>query len=282
MKLAFFNDYQLGVIRENQIVDATSALEGISCHNPQELMEMAIAGWSEIGPKIERVVQGKEGMALDSVRLRPPIPKPGQLVCLAGNYLEPAKPERGMFNAFLKSPTGIIGRGDTAELPPADATVFHFEPELAVVIRKTATRISQSEAMGYVFGYTQFIDGSARGLPGGFFLGKSWHTLGPMGPALVTADEIADPNQLQVRLWVNNDLRHDFSTNSMDRFIPEVLEEVTKVLTLEPGDIVSTGTHHYGLAPIQDGDKLRMEIENCGPALMINIHDALKRTSWRA
>ena len=282
MKFAFFNDYQLGVIKDNQIVDVKSALEGISYHSPQELIEMIITGWSEVSPKIEQAAQGGEGVALDSVRLRPSVPRPGQLVCLAGNYLEPAKPERGTFNAFLKSPTGIIGQGDTAELPPADVTVFHFEPELAVVIRKTATRISQSEAMDYVFGYTQLIDGSARGLPGGFFLGKSWHTMGPMGPALVTADEIADPNQLQIRLWVNDELRHDFSTNSMDRFIPELLEEVTKVLTLEPGDVVSTGTHHYGLAPIQDGDKLCMEVEGLGPALLVNIHDPLKRTSWRS
>jgi 2-keto-4-pentenoate hydratase/2-oxohepta-3-ene-1,7-dioic acid hydratase in catechol pathway len=204
------------------------------------------------------------------------------LVCLAGNYIEPAYPDRGEFNAFLKSPTGTIGKGDTVELPTADVTVFHFEPELSVVIGKTATHVSQAEAMDHVFGYTQFIDVSARGLPGGFFLGKSWHTFAPMGPALVTADDVPDPNQLGIRLWVNDDLRHDFSTNSMGRFIPEVLEEVTKVLTLEPGDVVSTGTHHHALAPIYDGDNLRLEIEGLGPSLTIDVHDPLKRTSWRA
>ena len=200
------------------------------------------------------------------------------MVCLAGNYIEPASPDRGEFNAFLKSPTSIIGTGDTSEFPSADATVFHFEPELALVIGKTASRVSQADAMDHVFGYTQFIDGSARGLHGGFFLGKSWHTFAPMGPALVTADEIEDPNELGIRLWVNDDLRHDFSSNSMDRFIPELLEEVTNVLTLEAGDVVSTGTHHESLSPIQDGDTLRLEIEALGPALTVNIHDPLKRT----
>ena len=278
MKLAFFNDYQLGVITDNQIVDATSALEGISYHTPQELIRMVIEGFGELQPKIAEAVQGKAGESLDRVSFRAPLPRPGQLVCLAGNYLEPAHPERGEFNAFLKSPTGLIAKGDTVELPPADATVFHFEPELAIIIGKTAAHLSQAEAMDCVFGYTQFIDVSARGLPGGFFLGKSWHTFAPMGPALVTADEIADPNQLQVRLWVNDEMRHDFSTNSMGRFLPEVLEEVTKVLTLEPGDVVCTGTHHYGLAPVQDGDKLRMEIEGLGPDLRISVHDPLKRT----
>jgi 2-keto-4-pentenoate hydratase/2-oxohepta-3-ene-1,7-dioic acid hydratase in catechol pathway len=282
MKLAFFNDYQLGVISDNQIVDVASALGDVSYHSPQELIEMIIKDWGNLQPQITQAAEGNEGVALDSVRLRAPLPRPGQLVCLAGNYIEPAHPDRGEFNAFLKSPTGIIGKDDTVKLPETDATVFHFEPELSVVIGKTASRVSQAEAMDHVFGYTQFIDVSARGLPGGFFLGKSWHTFAPMGPALVTADEVADPNQLGARLWVNDELRHDFSTNSMGRFIPEVLEEVTKVLTLEPGNVVSTGTHHYALSPIQDGYNVRLEIEGFGPSLAVNVHDPLKRTSWQA
>lgn len=278
MKLALFNDYQLGVIIDRQMVDATSALKGISYHTPQELMRMVVEDFSELRPKIAEAVHGKVGVPIESVRLRPPLPRPGQLVCLAGNYLEPAKPERGEFNAFLKSPTAIIGSGETVELPKANATVFHFEPELSLVIGKTASRIPRHDAMSYIFGYTQLIDVSARGLYGGFFLGKSWHTFAPMGPALVTADEIADPNDLRIRLWVNQTVRHDFSTRAMDRFIPEMLEEVTKVLTLEPGDVVSTGTHHHGLSPVQDGDEVRLEVEGLGPALRVSVHDPLKRT----
>ena len=278
MKLAFFNDYQLGVIKGDDIVDVTSAVDGIAYHSPQELMNMLIVDFGGIQADIESAAAGGEGVSLADVRLRAPLPRPGQLLCLAGNYIEPASPDRGEFNAFLKSPTSIIGSGDTSEFPSADASVFHFEPELALVIGKTTSRVSQADAMDHVFGYTQFIDGSARGLHGGFFLGKSWHTLAPMGPALVTADEIEDPNDLGIRLWVNEDLRHDFSSNSMDRFIPEMLEEVTNVVTLEPGDVVSTGTHHESLSPIHDGDTLRLEIEGLGPALTVNIHDPLKRT----
>ena len=279
MKLAFFNDYQLGVIKGDNIVDVTSAVEGVSHHSPQELMNMLIEDFGDLQADIESAAAGGDGVSLADVRLRAPLPRPGQLLCLAGNYIEPASPERGEFNAFLKSPTSIIGTGGTSEFPSADASVFHFEPELALVIGKTASRVSRADAMDHVFGYTQFIDGSARGLLGGFFLGKSWHTFAPMGPALVTADEIEDPNELGIRLWVNEDLRHDFSSNSMDRFIPEMLEEVTNVVTLEPGDVVSTGTHHESLSPIHDGDTLRLEIEGLGPALTVNIHDPLKR-SW--
>ncbi len=278
MKLAFFNDYQLGVINGDRIVDVGSAVDGISYHSPQELINMLIEDFGDLQAQIESAAAEGDGVSLTDVNLRAPLPRPGQLLCLAGNYIEPASPERGEFNAFLKSPTSIIGTGDTSEFPSADASVFHFEPELALVIGKTASRVSQDDAMDHVFGYTQFIDGSARGLHGGFFLGKSWHTFAPMGPALVTADEIEDPNDLGIRLWVNDDLRHDFSSNSMDRFIPEMLEEVTNVVTLEPGEVVSTGTHHESLSPIHDGDTLRLEIEGLGPALTVNIHDPLKRT----
>ena len=281
MKLAFFNDHQLGVITEDGIVDINDALSGVSYHTPQELIRTVIEDFDNLRPKIEDTVKNGTTIALDSVSLKAPVPRPGQLVCLAGNYLEPDSPSQGDFNAFLKSPTGIINTKDTVELPEADVTVFHFEPELAIVIGKTATHLSEENALDCVFGYTQFIDVSARGLPGGFFLGKSWHTFAPMGPALVTADEAGDANALSVQLWINDGLQHDFSTNSMARFIPELLAEVTNVVTLEPGDVVSTGTHHEALTAVGDGDTVQLSVEGFGPALAVAVSDPLKRTTWR-
>lgn len=279
MKLLLFDDFKLGVLQEERILDASSAVKGLDYHTPQELMQMVIGQWSTLLPQIQQAIAGQHGVPLNQVRVRPPLPRPGQLVCLAGNYLEPQKPERGEFNAFLKSPNSVIGHNDTVELCPAPASVFHFEPELAVVIGKPASRVSAAEAMDCVFGYTQFIDVSSRGLPGGFFLGKSWHTFGPMGPVLVTKDEMTTPNNLGIKLWVNDELRHDISTAHMDRHLPELLAEVTNVLPLEPGDVVSTGTHHFGLAPVQDGDTVRLQIDGLGPALVVRCHDPLKR-SW--
>lgn len=281
MKLAFFNDYQLGVITEGGVVDISDALSGISYHTPQELIRMVIEDFDNLRPAITDAAENGTATALDSVNFKAPLPRPGQLVCLAGNYIEPDSPSRGEFNAFLKSPTGIISTKETVQLPEADVTVFHFEPELAIVIGKTAKHLSEENALDCVFGYTQFIDVSARGLPGGFFLGKSWHTFAPMGPALVTADEVADGNALGVQLWINDGLQHDFSTNSMARFIPELLAEVTNVLTLEPGDVVSTGTHHEALTAVGDNDTVRLSIEGFGPELAVSVQDPLKRTSWR-
>ena len=281
MKLAFFNDYQLGVITEDGIVDISDALSSISYHTPQELIQTVIEDFDNLRPAIAGAAENGDATALDGVSFKAPLPRPGQLVCLAGNYIEPDSPSRGEFNAFLKSPTGIIPTKGTVELPEADVTVFHFEPELAIVIGKTAKHLSEENALDCVFGYTQFIDVSARGLLGGFFLGKSWHTFAPMGPALVTADEVADANALDVQLWINDGLQHDFSTNLMARFIPELLAEVTNVLTLEPGDVVSTGTHHEALTAVGDGDTLRLGIEGFGPELAVVVRDPLKRTTWR-
>ncbi|RUA28338.1 MAG: fumarylacetoacetate hydrolase [Chloroflexi bacterium] len=281
MKLVLYNDYRLGVLRDQQVVDAMSALEGLHLRRPQDLMEEVITGWTELKPKIEFAIEGKEAEPADSVRLRAPVPRPRKLICAAVNYLEFGQREPAVLDAFLKSPTAIIGSGDTCELPPAPATIFHHEPELALVIGKTASKISQDDAMSHVFGYTNFLDMSARGLQGAvgnsFFLGKCWDTFAPMGPALVTADEIDDPQNLKVRLWNNNEPRHDFPTSDMAHKIPELISEFSKVTTLEPGDVIATGVNHQQIGAVQDGDELRMEIEGLGPPLIIYISDPSKR-----
>ena len=278
MKLAFYNDYTLGVIENDAVIDVSAAVSDTGASGPQAQMDAVISGWDTYGGRIAEAARDQAGTPLSSVSLRAPLPRPGQLLCLAGNYIEPDHPTKETFNAFLKSNTSVMGQDAVVELPDTDASVFHFEPELAIVIGKRASKLSADEALDHVFGYTQFIDVSARGLPGGFFLGKSWHTFGPMGPALVTADEVGDANDLPAKMWINDNLKHDFSTGEMARHIPELLAEVTAVVTLEPGDVVSTGTHHYALSPVQDGDSLRLSIDKLGPALTITCADDKKRT----
>jgi len=277
MKLALYEDYQLGVINGDRIVNAMSAVEGMSFRRPQDMMEEVIINWGEMRPRIESAVEGQDGVALGSVRLRAPVPKPPKLICAAVNYLEFGQREAAVLDAFLKSPTAVIGNGDTCELPPAPASVFHHEPELAFVIGKTASKVEQDDALSYIFGYTNFLDMSARGLQGAvgnsFFLGKCWDTFAPMGPALVTADEIADPQDLQVRLWNNDEPRHDFPTSDMAHKIPELISEMSKITTLEPGDVIATGVNHQHSGAVQNGDVLRMEIEGLGPPLIINVSD---------
>jgi len=280
MQFVHFDDYRLGVLSGDNVVDISDLVGQIGV-GPQSRVAALIENWESLAPQI-KAAAGEGGVPLSSVRLRPSVPKPGQLVCAAVNYIEAGRPEAGPFNAFLKAPTSIIGHGETVELPDAPVTVFHFEPELALVIGKPASHIKAADAMDYIFGYTMFIDGSARGLPGGFFLGKTWHTFGPLGPALVTADEVPEPNNLRVDFSVNGELRQSYSTSDMARHIPELLEEMTKVMALEPGDVVATGVHHEGLGPIQGGDQVSMTIEGFGPALEVSVNDPLNRTSWEA
>jgi 2-keto-4-pentenoate hydratase/2-oxohepta-3-ene-1,7-dioic acid hydratase in catechol pathway len=274
MQLVHFDDFKLGVLAGDRVVDISDIAGG----SPQDRLEALITNWAELAPRVQAAAASDGGVPLSSVRLRPSVPKPGQLVCAAVNYIEPDRPEAGPFNAFLKSPNSIIGHGDTVELPDAPATVFHFEPELALVIGKPASHLTPETAMDCVFGYTPFIDVSARGLPGGFFLGKSWHTFAPLGPALVTADEVPDPNKLQVAFGVDGETRQTYSTSDMARHVPQLLAAITEVIALEPGDVVATGVHHVALTPIQGGNRVRVTIERVGPPLEVSVHDAAGRT----
>jgi 2-keto-4-pentenoate hydratase/2-oxohepta-3-ene-1,7-dioic acid hydratase in catechol pathway len=192
-----------------------------------------------------------------------------------GTRAEPAP-----INAFHKAPSAIIGPGDTMVLPDVPATIFEGEAEVAVVIGTRASHVPAAEAMACVFGYTNFVDGSARGLlPAGntFYQMKSRDTFAPIGPCLVTADEIADPHRLQVRLWVNGTLMQNFNTSDMAHRIPRCIEWVTSIHALEPGDILATGTNHRGLSAFQDGDVVELETEGLG-RLRFNVRDDLKRT----
>jgi 2-keto-4-pentenoate hydratase/2-oxohepta-3-ene-1,7-dioic acid hydratase in catechol pathway len=134
--------------------------------------------------------------------------------------------------------------------------------------------------MSYVFGYMNFIDGSARGLPPSgntFYQMKSRDTFAPVGPYLVTADEVPDPHRLAVRLWVNGVLKQNFNTSDMAHKIPRCIEWVTSIHTLEPGDLLATGTNHRGLSAFQNGDLVELETEGLG-RLRVNVRDDLKRT----
>jgi hypothetical protein len=161
--------------------------------------------------------------------------------------------EKPHINAFHKASNAIIGDGDTMVLPDAPASVFEGEAELALVIGKRATRVPASDAMSYIFGYTGFIDGSARGLPppgNVFFQMKSRDTFAPTGPWIVTADEIADPQNLNITLTNNGAVMQKFNTSDMAHHIPRCIEWLSSIHTLEPGDIVATGTNHRGLNPV--------------------------------
>ena len=278
MKLVMFNDFTPGVLDGNRVVDITSAVSDIPHMSPQEFMSGIIANFDSLKGSIEDLVSSSEGVDRSDVRFRSPLPKPAQIVAMAANYMEHgAREAPAPINAFLKSPNSIIGDGDTLVLPDASAAIFHHEAELGVVIGSDAVNVDAADAYQYIFGYVNFIDGSARGVGGNsFFQGKSWDTFGPTGPCIVTADEIDDPQNVNIRLWVNGNLRQNFSTSDMAYDIARCIEWASGITKLEPGDILATGTNHQGLGAMQDGDVIEMHADGLDK-LTINVRDDLKR-----
>lgn len=278
MRLALFDDFKLGVVKGDAIHDVSAVVKDIPHVGPGDLMSGLIARFGDYRAKLEAAATGA-GVAVAGVRIRPPLPKPGNIVCMAVNYMENGTlPKKPQINAFHKAATAIIGNGDTMVLPDEPATIFEGEAEMAVVIGKRASNVLAAEAMGHVFGYLNFIDGSARGLPStGFFAMKSRTTFAPIGPYLVTADEIADPQNLPIKLTVNGEIKQDFNTNDMAHNIARCIEWVSSVHTLEPGDILATGTNHRGLSSFMDGDVVEIETQGLG-RLRFHVRDALKRT----
>jgi 2-keto-4-pentenoate hydratase/2-oxohepta-3-ene-1,7-dioic acid hydratase in catechol pathway len=203
---------------------------------------------------------------------------------MAVNYMEDGtRSEPAPINAFHKSPSAVIGDGDTMVLPDVPATIFEGEAEVALVIGKRASNVKAADAMSYIFGYMNFIDGSARGLPpsgNSFYQMKSRETFCPIGPYIVTADEVPDPHNLQVKLWVNGELKQNFNTSDMAHKIPRCIEWVSSIHSIEAGDILATGTNHRGLSAFQDGDRVEIETEKLG-RLKFNVSDELKRTWGR-
>ncbi len=281
MRLTFFNDFKLGIIKGETVIDVTDAVQSIPNTRPHNLISGLIEHFDEYRGRLEQISAQGKGISASQVRLRAPLPRPVNIDCMAVNYMENGtRPAPAPINAFHKSPSAIIGDGDTMILPDVAATIFEGEAELGVVIGKRACNVSAAEAMNYVFGYLNFIDGSARGLPppgNTFFQMKSRDTFAPIGPYLVTADEVPDPQNLQVQLWTNGVLMQNFNTSDMAHKIPRCIEWITSIHTLEPGDIIATGTNHRGLNPFQDGDQIEIETEGLG-RLHVRVRDDLKRT----
>jgi len=281
VKIIFFDDFRLGVLSGDQVVDVSDKVTDIPMVGPHDLINGLIENFENYRSVFEAVAASGDGVPLDGVRIRPPLPRPINIDCMAVNYMEDGtRSEPAPINAFTKAPNSIIGPDDTMVLQDIPATVFEGEAELGVVIGRRCYQVSEAEAMDYVFGYINLIDGSARGLPPAgnvFFQMKARETFTPIGPYLVTKEEISDPQSLPIKLWVNGNLMQDFNTDDMAHSITRCIEWISHVHALEPGDIIATGTNHGGLNPFHDGDVVELECEGLG-RLKINIRDDLKRT----
>ncbi len=282
MKLMYFNDFRLGVLKGTDVVDVTAAVQNVVPHtNPGNLIIGVIEQWASVRGRIESAANSGKGLPVAQVKIRPPLPKPVNVDCMAVNYMENGTlPKPAEINAFHKSPGCIVGHGDAMVMPDIPLSIFEGEAELALVIGKRAKNVRAADAMSHIFGYTNFIDGSAREatrLGNSFYQVKSRDTFAPIGPYIVTADEIKDPQKLRVQLWVNGQIKQDYNTDDMAHKIPRCIEWISGIHDLEPGDILATGTNHRGLSAFQGGDKIELEVEGLG-RLVVTVKDDLNRT----
>jgi 2-keto-4-pentenoate hydratase/2-oxohepta-3-ene-1,7-dioic acid hydratase in catechol pathway len=281
LKLGFIDDFELAAFVDDGAVRLTPAVTDLGLLPPQQLVNHVIERWADFLPRFEEIVASAEPVDLANVRMRPPLPKPISMVCMAVNYMENGRlKEKPPPQAFFKNSHSVIGHGESMRLPDAPATIFEGEAELGLVIGKTATNVDAADAYDYVFGYLNFVDGSARGLSGGMglpYFMKGQDDSAPLGPWVTTADEVADPMNLAVKQWNNGKVTHDYNTNDMAHDIPASIAFVTSNTTLEAGDVIALGTNHGGLHPLQDGDVVEQEIDGLG-RLTFNVVDELKRT----
>ena len=235
--------------------------------------------WRTCGVERLKGLLGEKGLKTvpaEGVRLGPPVARPRQVICLGKNYRDHAEefdakvPDHPVY--FAKSPGSLCGAGDPIRLRPGMERV-DGEVELALVIGKRARDIQESDALGHVAGYTVMNDVTDRDLQKArlqWFCGKSVDSFGPLGPCLVTRDEVKRPHALGIRQRVNGEILQDSKTSKMIFHIEQVLADLSRVLTLEPGDLISTGTPGgIGSARrppqvLHDGDVVECEIDGIG------------------
>lgn len=285
MKLLFFNDYRMGVLKGDRVVDVTGVLQHVGIKPPEILMEEVIADFASFRGRFADIVAREAGMPMAQVTIRPPLPRPHNILAAFANYQDRDHPATTPLDFFYKGTTGIIGHGDTIEIPNIPEAVVHQpEPELGYVIGKTAKHVAEADALDYVFGYLNFIDVSNRDIPNRrtTFMQKGMDTYAPIGPVIVTKDEIPDPQNLRVRLWLNGELKQDYRTSAMTHSVAAQIAWLTQYITLMPGDVICCGTHHVGLSPINDGDTVEVEVDGL-ERLRVNVrsHGPRKMVNWQ-
>ena len=277
MRLCTFRsngEAKLGAESPRGIVDLRAVDAGL----PATLLELLALGDSGLDRARRALEAARDAHARprDAVELLPPVPNPAKIVCIGLNYRDHAaevKMELPQYvTAFAKWPNTLIGDGALIVIP-AESHRVDYEAELAFVIGKRAHHVAESDAYGVIAGYTCFNDVSVRDYQmrtSQWTLGKVFDTHGPCGPFLVTVDEVPDPHALRISCSIDGEMLQDSSTSQLVFGIPRLVADLSAVMTLEPGDIVATGTP-AGVGTsrtpkrwILPGERVRVEIERVG------------------
>ncbi|PYS36811.1 MAG: FAA hydrolase family protein [Acidobacteria bacterium] len=278
MRFCRFGDGRLGLVEESHVRDVTAALDALPVYRyPFPQHDLFIANLDKIMDRVRTIAGSSPSVPLKDVQLLSPVANPSKIIGAPVNYQKHLDEVRGdaqlhhdnqahiaviqKTGLFLKACSALIGPSEGIALRKLDRRNDH-EVELAVVIGKRANSISSADALNYVAGYTIGLDLTIRG-PEERSLRKSADTYAVLGPWLVTADEITNPGNLNLKISVNGEERQNSNTKYMILGVPELIEFASAFYTLNPGDVIMTGTPE-GVSPIQPGDNILASIEKIG------------------
>ncbi|GAA3528063.1 hypothetical protein GCM10022222_08820 [Amycolatopsis ultiminotia] len=275
MKIAVFDDLRVGVVQGTTIHDVTSVVPD-SCW-PEQRVNWLIRNWAEAGPRLAEL-DGYPAVQVERVTLGAVNPAPPQLFAIPANFqahigelgsraITAKGKSAKQAGFFLKAAGSVSGASEPIALPAGSARRFDHECELGVVIGRGGRNISRAHAFDHVFGYTCLIDITMRIEKGEFeedrSLRKSFRSFTPVGPYLVTADEVPDVAALSSRLLVNGEQRQQADLKNMIVGVDEAIELVSSVVDIQPGDLIASGTPR-GVGPIRPGDEVTIEVDGVG------------------
>jgi len=238
-----------GLMVNNLVIDRNDLERELNIKLPEDILSFISSTYLNMVLEEIKRISFKQAFKLEDLKLLAPIPNPPKILCLGLNYIDHAEeqqktpPDEPMI--FIKPRTSIAGPFDDIYVPSDYVQQLDYEGELAVIIGKLGKRISASKALDYVLGYTVFNDLSARDIQAKdkqWTRGKSLDQFAPIGPWIVTRDEVENPYNLKIITRVNDEIRQNSSTSKMVHKIDRVIEILSKGMTLEPGDIIATGT----------------------------------------
>jgi 2-keto-4-pentenoate hydratase/2-oxohepta-3-ene-1,7-dioic acid hydratase in catechol pathway len=267
MKIARFNGGRIGIVVGDTIRDVTVAAGIDPAEWPPVGPVRLIADFAALRDKLAAAAQMASPLPLDEAWLETPVPWPNKVIAYPTNYrdhaAEMASTKRANLQGyFLKANSSLSGPNDPIELPDVPGREVHHECEIAVVIGTQGRHIPIARAIDHVFGYSCLLDITIRGKEERV-MRKSFDTFTPVGPWIVTADEIPDPADIGMRLWVNGQMRQEATTKDLIVDIAQMIALASSASTLYPGDLIATGTP-AGVGPIRDGDRVTIEVDHVG------------------
>jgi 2-keto-4-pentenoate hydratase/2-oxohepta-3-ene-1,7-dioic acid hydratase in catechol pathway len=267
VKLASFDHGRLGVVAGDRLTDISDLVALPAGFWPPVGMVKLIADFDALKPRIEDAVRTRTSIPLASVRLEAPVQWPNKLIAYPANYHAHAEEMRSSYRAdtrgfFLKANSCISGPSDPIVLPAITGPEVHHECELAIFIGRGGRGISLDRAMDHIFGYACLLDMTVCGEQERV-MRKSFDTFCPIGPYIVTAEEVSDPAGLDLQLTVNGVVKQKANTRDLILDIPNMIAMASSVMTLYPGDIIATGTP-AGVGPLAAGDEVTISIAQVG------------------